>query len=404
MHAAHRRFFWILLLCFSTTLLPILALNFILVSRSLDNQHGTQLASQWQRSTQGVVNAPSQLDNGQFKLLGLHDQLPNINTVVFGASTSFGITQEMFPESMRIYNFSKNGVDLSVMIAEAEYLMTHDNGVKWLFMPLDWSIGFIYRDSTPQPLDLGALPQAQSAARASVSQIIYDALSYPRIEGLFGLLKLILQSDDRWGAFRQIFLQDASDEYKCPDGTLAKDFDIQGRGKCRGFRSDGSWTYYGIGRVSDPSRLIMMATTSNSKYAQNLLKTQGKPNAVYLKRLGAIARLAEQRGGGLVLFMPPLLSGMESEFLHHPTLAQYLRTTKQALSSWAAEENVVLIDAGQAEKFGCATQEFSDEHHAAPSCYQKIFATFWHNPVRPNGLPLLPRSQSIFKEAISNHD
>lgn len=384
-----------LLVCFATTLLPILILNSILVSRSLDSGHNTLLASQWQQIRHGIVNAPSQLDNGQFKLLRMQDKLADANTIIFGASTSFGITQSMFPADMHIYNFSKNGTGLNAMIAEAEYLMTHDNQVKWLIIPLDWSIGFIYREDLVPTVDLLAPVTDTPTKQSSWAQIIYDSLSYPRIEGLFGLLKSIAQADDKRAAFREIFLQPASDEYHCADGTLAKDFDIQGRGKCRGFNEDGSWTYQGIGRVSDASRLIMLATTSSSKYTQNLAKTRGLPNAVYLQKLAALARQAEQRGGGMVVFLPPLLTGMEAEFSRHPLSSDYLSNTKLALSIWAKRENMMLIDAGQSEKFGCTAQEFTDEHHADPACYKKIFASFWHNATKPDGKPL--RSPTLFK-------
>lgn len=372
--------------CFGATLLPILALNLTLVSHSLDSRGNNLLASQWQQATRGIVSAPSVLDNNHLKSLRLRDRLPEINTVVFGASTSFAIDQGMFPAPLHIYNFSKNGIGLDTMIGEAEYLLDHAGNVKWLVIPLDWSIGFIYQDDIPPALNLSADPPANASQQASWLQKIRDSLSYPRIAGLFKLLKNILAAEHKHAAFRQIFLQPASDEYPCPDGTRAKDFDIQSRGICRGFRDDGSWTYSGMNRVGDARRLIMLAASSNSKYAQNLLKTRGAPNPLYLQRLAALAHRAEKRGGAAIFFMPPLLSGMEAEFMQHPERSVHLATTKQALLAWAKRENLVLLDAGQSEKFGCAANEFTDEHHATQSCYQKIFSAFWQNDGRSNAL------------------
>lgn len=387
MSAPHQRYLGMLTAIFGMTLLPILVLNLILVSRSLDSDNNTRLASEWQQSTQGVVNTPGVLDNSRFKSMRLRDRLPEINTVVFGASTTFAIDQSMFPAPLKIYNFSKNGTDLSAAIGEAEYLLEHAGHIRWLVIPLDWSVGFIYQDSAPPSVDLSADPPPNSAGHASWLQRTRDALSYPRIAGLFKLLRNILVAEHKMAAFRQIFLQQSSDEYLCPDGTRAKDFDIQGRGHCRGFRADGSWTYNGMDRVGDARRLIMLATASSSKYPQNLLSTGGIPNPFYLERLAALAHQAEKRGGTAIFLLPPLLGGMEAEFLRHPRWSAYLAKTRQVLSDWAIKENLVLLDAGQSEKFGCTADEFTDEHHATQSCYRKIFSAFWQNGAGSNVIP-----------------
>lgn len=372
--------------CFGVTLLPVLVLNLILVSNSLDSRDNTLLASQWQQATRGIVSTPSVLDNNHFKLLRLRDRMPEINTVVFGASTTFSIDQSMFPAPLHIYNFSKNGTGLSAMIGEAEYLLAHTDNIKWLVIPLDWSVGFIYHDDAPPSLNLSIDPPQTALQQASLLQKIRDSLSYPRIAGLFRLLKNILAAERKYATFRQAFLQPSSDEYLCQDGTRAKDFDIQGRGNCKGFRADGSWTYNGMDRVGDARRLIMLATASDSKYSQNLLKTKGVPNPLYLQRLAALARQAEERGGAVIFLMPPLLSGMETEFMRHPQWSVYLARTRQSLFDWAKQENLVLLDAEQSEKFGCTANEFTDEHHATQSCYQKIFSAFWQNDGGSNAI------------------
>jgi hypothetical protein len=210
------------------------------------------------------------------------------------------------------------------------------------------------------------------------------------VEGLFKLFKTIFASEHKVDAFRQIFLQPASDEYFCTGNIPAKDFDIQSRGKCRGFWADGSWSYNSMDRVEDANRLILLATASNSKYTQNLLKTRGVPNADYLRRLAVLAHQAEKRGGGAVFVLPPLLTGMENKLLQHQEYSIYLNKTHQSLSDWAKKENLVLLNAGASEKFACTSNEFTDEHHATQSCYQKIFSNFWQNSHKPDGTPLLP--------------
>lgn len=376
-----KRYVHLMLAGFAALLVPILVLNLMLIDLSLHGRANTRLASQWQQETHGVVSAPSPMDNGYLKLLRLHDRLPQINTAVLGASTSFGITQEMFPPPMQIYNASQNGLDLAGMIGEAEYLLDHTDQVKWMVIPLDWSVGFIYQTDPPPAFDLDASLDAlqHQQVQATWLQEIQDALSYPRIVGLFHALGSILSSDHKLATFRQIFLQAGSDEYRCTDGTLVKDYDKEHKGACRGFRSDGSWTYENMDRVSNPQQLILLAMTSDSKYLQNLSKTAGRPNPAYLERLAALAHRAKQRGGDVIFIEPPMLSGMEAEIMHHPQLSGYLSETRQVLSAWATRERLTLLDAGQSEKFGCTAAEFTDEHHATPACFRKIFTAFWRD-------------------------
>jgi hypothetical protein len=71
------------------------------------------------------------------------------------------------------------------------------------------------------------------------------------------------------------------------------------------------------------------------------------------------------------------LPGMEATFLRHPQLSATLEHTKDVLHSWATRENLVILDAGQSERYGCNATEFVDEHHAFSPCYDKIFSAFW---------------------------
>lgn len=376
MRSTHQRFLWLLLACFCVSVLPILALNMILLQHSLAGNQSTQLASLWQQSKHGIVNAPSSRDNYYFKQLRMRDKLPEINTVVFGASTSFGIDQTMFPASMHIYNFSKNGIGLGTMIGEAEYVLDHAQQVQWLVIPLDWSIGLIYESGTPGSLDIFASSAANNSTTDLVS-MLRDALSYPRIEGLFRILNDIAHADNKTSAFRQAFLQVRSDEYRCPNGKLAMDFDIQHRGHCLGFDDDGSWTYNGTDRVINSERLIMSAMASNSKYTDSLRKTSGLPNLKYLQRIVELARLTEQRGGGVILIMPPLLNGMEASFERNSNWNDYLAQTKLTLHGWAKNEHLALLDLGKSEQYGCTANDFTDEHHATQSCYKRVFRDYW---------------------------
>ena len=203
------------------------------------------------------------------------------------------------------------------------------------------------------------------------------------------MAKSILRAEDSVHAFRGYFMQDSGDEYRCKDGLPGKDFDTIYRSTCTGFRYDGSATFANSSRVANARSLILTATTSSSKYHQNLAKTGGVPDASLLQRLAALNSNARKNGGGIVLFMPPLLPGLEAEFMLQPQLASLLQSTKHSIDDWAHTEHMTVLDAGQSERFGCSADEFIDEHHAVSSCYEKIFKPFWRSVLRPNGAVLL---------------
>lgn len=376
--------------CFGATLLPVFTLNLILLNDTLGSNRKALLASQWQQRTMGVTYAPTLSDTHLFKTLRLNDRLAEINAVVFGSSTAMSITQQAFPDTLRIYNYAQSGHALGAALDEAEYVQQHAPQVKWLVIPLDWSIGFIYQHAEPSAVtDLSAatiMRQAQSAPMTvPLLDRMRDTLSYPRIASLLEIFKVILRAEDKSKAFRGYFLQDGGDDYRCADGTPGKDFDTVHRGTCTGFRFDGSATFANSSPVGNARSLILSATASGSKYHQSLALTKGVPDAMLLQRLAALGERARQQGGGVLLLMPPLLPGMEAEFLHHPQLAAYLQNTKRTLDEWARRHRLTILDAGQAERFGCGVEEFIDEHHAVATCYDKIFQTFWRDMLRPDG-------------------
>lgn len=381
MSGPHKRFLTWVTVCFAVTLLPIFILNMLLLDSTLGNTHKVLLASQWQQGTRGVTYAPTLSDTHLFKTLRLNDRLHDIDTVILGSSTALGITATMFPGELRAYNFAQTGHDLSSVIDEAEFLIGHQPSLRSLVIPLDWSIGFIYQPASPAAIDLSPAANTGEMPPMKVSWLsrAADALSYPRIASLMDILNSSVHAQHPWRTFSGYFNNDGGDDYTCPDGTPAKDFDIVHRGTCTGFRYDGSATFASSSRVNDARALIALATASNSKYFQNLASTHGVPDAALLNRLTGLVELAKQRHTQVILFMPPLLPGMEQEFMRHAQLAPYLDTTKHTLRAWAAEQHVFLFDAGQSERFACGSDEFLDEHHAVASCYAKVFAALWQS-------------------------
>ena len=376
-----RAYFWMVLGLCAAVLVPVTVLNLMLTANGL-RADKNRLASEWQHSTHGVTYAPPISRNRPFKTLRLNDRILDINAVVFGSSTTMSITADAFPPVVKSYNFAQSGNALRSVIGEAEYVVERwGERTRLLVVPLDWALGFVYERGEPTPADLtpeAALREAVSA-RPSLSAELTDALSLPRLKILLEIVGEVLKSPDKGAVFRQIFLEPAGPEYRCPDGTPARDFDVVFRGKCNGFRYDGSATFADQKRL-DAARaqsLLATAASGSEQYAAALRRGQGEPNLALLDHLARLARRLESKGGRLVVLLPPLLPGMEEALARAPHSGPLLRTTKEALEAWSARERITILDAGRSERYGCAGTEFIDRHHALPTCYRKILASFF---------------------------
>jgi hypothetical protein len=96
----------------------------------------------------------------------------------------------------------------------------------------------------------------------------------------------------------------------------------------------------------------------------------------------------------MVFLLPPLAPGMEKAFLQSPRWGACLARSKRTLAAWAQQNRVTVIDAGEAERFGCAAGEFLDEHHAYPECYAKVFALYFRDSAAAKAPPGLYRPAS----------
>lgn len=378
---AQQHYVWIFLAACAAVLLPVVALNYWLALRTVGGNDIVLEASRWQQATRGITYAPPLSANRPFKSARLFDRLPELNAVVLGSSTMMGVTQDMFPSGTVVYNFSQTGNELASSLGEAETLQREYGArLKLLVLPLDWALGFIYRAPA------GAVPVAPPAADAApapstvtLAQQLQDSLSLPRVKNLLAALAQIARAPSPVAAFRAMFGAGGGEEYRCADGTPARDFDSIFRGSCTGFRYDGSATFANLEPVAARrvDALIGSALVPSSKYAVDLLKSGGAPDAQLLTRLTALARATRESGGRLLLILPPLLPGLERAFLASPQLGAPLTHSKQALAAMAQQAGVIIIDAGQSERYGCLATEFVDEHHALPACYARIFARFW---------------------------
>ena len=387
-----KRYFVLTLALCAVAAAPVVALNLVLGDRSLGDPETTRLASEWQQATRGVTYSPPIVNNHAFKTLRLNDRLPEINAVVFGASSAFGITEAMFPPGIRPYNFSQSGNPLAAYLGEAQYLRSHHRGrIKWLVIPFDWSIGFLFEKGAPVAVDLA--PQTAVAAGATPSPPFHlkllDAVSYPKIEILGSIVRDAWRAPDKWRSIRSAFFEKASDEYLCPDGSRAKDFDVLYRGKCSGFYYDGSNTFAAWKRIrsEEVASRVLIAAGPSSKYAQSLAATGGEPNGAFLDAAAHLDRELKRAGGGVIVLLPPLIPGLEDALARARHSGASLARVKRTLKEWSAREGVALLDAGRSERFGCQPLEFLDEHHALKECYEKVFAGFWRDRAGVSGPP-----------------
>ena len=371
---------YLLLFC-ALTWLPAVLLNLVLVRNEGNIEEISFAASQWQEKTKGITFSPTFGNNSLFKTLRLNDRLPEVDTVLFSSSTSMPIHSAMLPAHWHLYNFSQSGSALSASIAQAEYLAARPSPVKRYLIAVDWALGFPYLPPLAQPIDLsrpGKNSSATEKTRPSLLADINEALSFPRMEKLWRVLRNIAKAPQPTRSFREHFLQISSDEYLCPDGkTPGIDFGVHNRASCNGFRYDGSATYSDYKLAGNDKSLINAALSASSQYVLALKRTEGVINPEILQRLSALNTAINKQGATLMLLIPPLSPGLEKAFLQHPQYSGYLRRTQQDLNTWANANHVPILDFGQSERYGCTVNEFLDQHHAIPSCYEKIFAAFW---------------------------
>jgi hypothetical protein len=382
-----KRYLFVFIGIFLSALAVILTLNLALGERGLGSAEAVKQASAWQQQTRGVTYAPPVTKSRPFKAHRLADRIHDINTVVLGASSLMGVTEAMFPPAMRAYNFTLTANATAAVTAEAEYLERHHaDRVRNLVIGLDWVVGLLYLPGDVPALDLAPATQLASYAVNTVSwgARLGDALSLPKVSNLGSALRAVLKSGEPLADFRGTFFDLAGKEYRCAEGTAARDFDVLGRGTCLGFRYDGSWTFAGEQHLSEARARVLAqaATVPSSQFAKYLCSTQGEPNAALLRRLGAVAQRMIARGGHVVFMLPPLIPGMEHAMTKAAATNRCLARTKSKLDVWAREHGVTIIDAAASEAFGCKAQEFLDENHAWPECHARILGRYWQDHAR----------------------
>lgn len=380
--ASMRRYVSVLMAALGLTLALVLALNLVLGGRGLGNVQSTRTASSWQQATQGVTYAPPVGNTRPFKALRLADRLPEINALVLGSSALMGITHSMFPANLRVYNLTATGNSTAAIAGEAQYIERHlSDRVRWVLAGLDWSVGMVYLGGATAEVDLSpaSVERAYVDNPIPVHKRIEDALSWPRVANLGTMVAAAFKSAEPLNNLRHTFFDIGGAEYRCADGSRARDFDVINRGLCRGYRYDGSWTFANDRRLTPAlvKTLAMAAAAPSSKYTKHLCANGGAPNPELLKPLGETAQRFAGRGGRMVFLLPPLAPGLERALRETPRWQACLERTKSDLSAWALKYQVTVIDAGASERYGCQAMEFSDEHHAYPECNARMLRRYF---------------------------
>lgn len=373
-----RAYLWLVFALCAALIVPVAGLNLLLGANNL-RYDKTQLASDWQQMTRGVTYAPPITYNRPFKTLRLNDRIGEINAVIFGSSTTMGLADDALPPGYESYNFAQTGNPLGAMIGEADYVVRRWPGhVRLLVIPLDWALGFVYERGAPAVLELTpeAARREAAAALPSFRARLEDALSLPRLKILLTIVRDIARAPDTIIAFRQFFLAPAGPEYRCADGTPARDFDVVSRGLCNGFRHDGSATFADQKRLeaARAPATLAAAASGSGQYAAALRQGGGAPNPKLLERIARLARDAEARGARVLVLLPPLAPGVQEALGRTAHSGASLQATLEHLKTWAARERIALLDAGRSERYGCTMEEFIDPHHALPECYRRVLA------------------------------
>lgn len=358
----------------------VAALNLLLGERALGSAEAVRQASAWQQATRGITYPPPVVNSRPFKSLRLADRKDEVNTIVLGASSLMAVSQDMLPAPRLMLNIASTANLTPTVTAEAEYIARHYPKIQNYVIGLDWSIPALFQGGDVPNLDMSPDKQLAGYVTQAISlqQRLTDALSLPKVEALGRLLRDNLRSDAPLTTLNDTFFKFSGSPYTCAGGVPARDFDIVGRGRCLGFRYDGSWTFALDQHLSLARAQVLAraAAAPSSKFAKYACTTQGAPNAAVLNRLGTFARRVMYGGGQVAFIVPPILPGMVAEMHKLPDAHHCLTRTYDALDTWARKHGLTVMDAASSELYGCTAQEFLDENHAWPECHARVFAHY----------------------------
>ena len=336
-----------------------------------DQEEIMRRAIKWQVQAKSVVGIPDRISSSYKNLLVDYSIAENnTNTLILGSSIAMGIRDYMFPQRYDFINGAKNGNTISENISEAEYYIQKYKTIKYVFISIDWGLGSPYREASIKTLKV--VPHDDNSS--NFFSIIKDAVSLPRVK----IVLLNLKNDFVYG--KKDFIDLINITYTCQkEDMLGIDlFKVTSPRICDGFRYDGSSTFSNRDNLSKASSSDYLTSKGTLKYRESLRLTKGVINPLYFDRIKKINLALEQRNGELVLLMPPILTGVVSYIKKSPE-APYLEQTLKDIETFTVKSNIKLLNASESEDYGCNYDDFFDDHHAYPSCYEKIFKMYFKN-------------------------
>lgn len=374
------RYTLIVLLLAAAVLAPIVVLNYVVGVYVLTNEQLPLLAHRWQQDTRGTVSVSPGAEL-TFKRLVLRDRLASIDALVLGSSTLATVEARMIGPAAGFYNFSLSNNGSRLIAGDADSAIVEMPLVRRLIVGLDWATAqgvFIEGDASRRD---GGLLRDSDARPVSVWDQLADTLTWPRVVQLYGLMKSWWRGEPAVREFRN--LADAPaycpGEGACPPADSCRDFDTSGmlrRHACLGFRRDGSvnGTAYGHFARNEDMKKLMDTYAAFDGY-DPMMRARGVPNRLLLTSLAASSRRLKAQHGEMVVVLPPMLPHLVEELARRPSTAEYVTRVRAELAQWAAREGIHLIDANASEAFGCGVEDFFDNIHAGPACFEKVLAS-----------------------------
>jgi len=342
----------------ATIVLMALAIFYIIhTTFAMEENSNYKKAFMWQEKHKGVVGITVNIASEyKQRMLEWRISRKNLDTIILGSSTVMGITSDMF-KNHGVFNGATNSNILFYTIAVAKYHSKHSNNVKNIIIGYDWALGLPYRPYQ----EIIHNPTIKKKKDTPMLDKIKDAVSYQRV-------KIVLEN------VVDKFSSDTDAQYTCPtENTIGTDqfFKTDKPKSCRGYRFDGSAIF--PNRHITKNEWTDILKNELEKYQKQFDTYLGTIDKRYLNDFKEINQNLKEKGGKLIILIPPLLPEVTTT-LEHIAKQSYTKKLHKLLS-FTKDNNITILNASKSEEFGCTYNDFLDTHHAFPSCYKKIINT-----------------------------
>jgi hypothetical protein len=353
----HNQYFRFILgvLGLSALLITFIVLYIINVTFAHEEETQYQKAFEWQMKHRGVVGITDSIsETYKQKFTDFMVERNKYDTLLFGSSTVMAIATPLLPKH-KIFNAAKNSNPLYDSISKAQYYIAKNENIKYVVIGFDWALGKPYQKYIKSQYE----PLETKRNEIALSAKIKDAVSYQRVKVVVDNLY------EKWFKRPEV--------YQCPnEDTIGTDafFTPLVPRYCHGFRIDGSAVFTNKKNLNEKEAENIL-NAGLVEYRKMISDSKGVIEPGYLEDIQKMDEVLKQRGGKIMILIPPLIPG-GAELIEKSEDAPYLKRTMDRLTEFTAQHKIELLDASKSEKFGCKSAEFIDAHHAFPSCFEKI--------------------------------